>query len=169
MKKIKLTQGKETLVDDDDYEMLNEHKWHAAKAGNKYYAVRSLSTQSDGTRKRLKMHRAIIKPTDELEIDHRNGNTLDNRKENLRECTHQQNQANRRLGKDNTSGYKGVSYKKRNKDMINEHSKPWEVRIRYNGKRLYLGAYKTKEEAALAYNKKAIELYGEYAYLNNVL
>ena len=166
MKKIKLTQGKEALVDDEDYEMLMEHKWHSAKAGKNYYAVRSLPTQPDGTRKRLKMHRAIISATVGMEVDHINGNTLDNRKENLRECTHQQNQANRRLGKHNTSGYKGIYYKKKNRDMINEHARPWEARISFNTKKIYLGSYKTKEEAARAYDKKAIELFGQFAQLN---
>ena len=166
MKKIKLTQGKEAIVDDEDYERLMEHRWHAAKAGNKYYAVRSLPTQSNGTRKRLKMHRAIINPSKGMEVDHKNGNTLDNRKENLRECTRQQNQANRMLGKDNTSGYKGVCYMKKKKSMINEHSKPWVAQIKHNQKKIYLGIYKTKEEAARAYDKKAIELHGEFAQLN---
>jgi len=166
VKKIKLTQGKEALVDDDDYEMLMEHKWFANKAGKNHYAITSLPTQLDGERKRSKMHRAIMKPLQGLEVDHINGDTLDNRKENLRVCTHQQNQANRSLGKDNTSGYKGICYKKKNKDMINEHAKPWEVRINFNNKKVYVGAYKTAEAAARAYDRKTIELNGEFANLN---
>ena len=100
-----------------------------------------------------------------MQVDHINGNTLDNRKENLRLCTNQQNAMHRGKTKNNKSGYKGVRYMKKKKGMINEHSKPWQAQIYLNQKQIYLGCYKTPEEAARAYDKKAIELFGEYATL----
>ena len=156
-----LTQGKEALVDDDDYEMLMEHKWsiNFNKNNGKHYAKRNCQTK--GARKIIRMHREIMNAPKRKQVDHINGNTLDNRKENLRLCTNQQNQWNSKRNKNNTSGYKGVSYRKKHK--------VYRATINYNDKQIYLGTYKTKEQAALAYNKKAIELYGEYAYLNNVL
>ena len=167
-----LTQGKEALVDDDDYEMFMEHKWCADKCWNnkdKFYVRRNSPRDSNGKQKTIKMHRVIMNAPKGKQVDHINGNPLDNRKDNLRVCTHQQNQMNRGRTNNNKSGYKGVHYKKRTKSMINERSKPWVAQIYLNDKKIHLGTYKTKEEAALVYNKKAIELYGEFVYLNNVL
>ena len=166
-----LTQGKETLVDDEDYEMLMEHKWFANKddKSGKFYVKRKSPIDSNGKQKTICMHRVITNAPKGKQIDHINGNPLDNRKENLRTCTNQQNQMNRGRTKNNKSGYKGVYYSKKSKSMINEHSKPWRAEIQHNKKIIYLGYYKTKEEAALAYNKKAKELNGEYAKVNNVL
>jgi hypothetical protein len=171
MKKIKLTQGKEAIVDDDDYEMLMEHKWYAdkdytIKSKDKFYVKRSPPRDSNGKQKNIPMHRQITNAPEGMQVDHINGNTLDNRKENLRICTNQQNQMNRGRANNNKSGYKGVCYRKKKKDMINEYSKPWQARIKHNQKQIYLGMYKTKEEAARAYDKKAIELHGEFAQLN---
>jgi hypothetical protein len=90
-----------------------------------------------------------------MQVDHINGNGLDNRKENLRICSHSENQWNRTKYKNNKSGYKGVFF----------HSKTghWEAGIRINGKREYLGVFNTPQEASLAYSRKAIELHGEFA------
>ena len=166
-----LTQGKETLVDDEDYEMLMEHKWFANKddKSGKFYVKRKSPIDSNGKQKTICMHRVITNAPKGKQIDHINGNPLDNRKENLRTCTNQQNQMNRGKQNNNKSGYKGVRYMKKRKGMINEHFKPWVAQIKHNQKDIYLGMYKTKEEAALVYNKKAIELFGEYVYLNVIL
>jgi hypothetical protein len=168
MKKIKLTQGKETLVDDEDYPYLNEHKWYALRVKNRdeFYAVRNGPIDSSGKRKFIYLHREITNVSKEKMVDHSNGDRLDNRKENLRVCTHQENQMNRGKTKTNKSGYKGVSYMKKKKNMINEYSKPWSASIRFNGKSIYIGTFAIKEEAARAYDKKAIELFGEFAVLN---
>ena len=165
MKKIKLTQGKEALVDDEDCEMLMEHKWCAQQKGNdNFYVVRNSPRDSNGKQKTIYMHRVITNVPKGKQVDHINGNTLDNRRENLRTCTRSQNQMNRGRTKNNKSGYKGIYYAK-----DKPRFKPWQAQIKHNKKTIYLGYYKTKEEAALAYNKKAIELFGEYAKLNNVL
>ena len=115
MKKITLTQGKEAIVDDDDYEMLMEYKWCAQKRiTGIFYVARSTPKDSSGKQKiLLLMHREITNAPKGMEVDHINGNPLDNRKENLRICTNQQNAMNRGKRSDNTSGYKGVSYKKK--------------------------------------------------------
>ena len=169
MKKIKLTQNKEAIVDDEDYERLMEHKWCAHKCSNnkdKFYVERMAPVDSNGKQKIIYIHRVIMNAPKGMQVDHINGNPLDNRRENLRICTNQQNGMNRGKPKDNTSGYKGVTYMKKKKDMINEYSKPWYAQIIHNQKKIHLGCYKTKEEAARAYDKKAIELHGEYATLN---
>ena len=154
MKKIKLTQGKETLVDDEDYPYLNEHKWYALRVKNRdeFYAVRNGPIDSSGKNKKIYMHREITNAPKEKPVDHINRNPLDNRKENLRVCTHQENQMNRGKSKDNKSGYKGVSYHKKAKHMHNELSKPWNASIRFNGKSIYIGCFAIKEEVGSSEN-----------------
>ena len=169
MKKIKLTQDQWALVDDEDYEMLTEHKWSALrdhKTKDRFYVKRNSPTDSNGKRKIILMHREITNAPKGKVVDHINGNPLDNRKENLRVCTQQENTMNRRKHKNNKSGYKGVSYKKKKKDMINEYSKPWQAQIRHNQKSICLGYYRIKKEAARVYDQKAVELFGEFAVLN---
>jgi hypothetical protein len=95
-----------------------------------------------------------------MQVDHINGNTLDNRKENLRICTQNQNGKNRLLNKNNVSGYKGVTYKKANK--------LWCAQIVVNYHKMYLGLFTTAEAAALAYNEAAKKYHGEFAKLNEV-
>lgn len=108
MREIQLTQGKVAIVDDDDYEGLSIHRWYAAKYGRNWYALRS---GSDG---KVYMHRHILglRKGDPLEVDHKNRESLDNRRENLRACTRQQNTRNRRGRKNTSSKHKGVAWKK---------------------------------------------------------
>jgi|GEM_PF-1927513 len=93
-------------------------------------------------------------------IDHINGNKLDNRRSNLRICTHRQNMQNQQVQSRSSTGYKGVWLDKR------ARTKPYQAMIKHIGERFYLGTYKTPEDAAKAYDKAAKELWGEYAYLN---
>lgn len=95
-----------------------------------------------------------------LNIDHKNGNKSDNSWSNLREATNQQNEANKPIGAKNTSGHKGAFWHKRHKK--------WLSQIKVGGKNIHLGTFKTKEEAALAYNEAAIKYFGEFAWLNKV-
>jgi hypothetical protein len=148
VKKIKLTQDKYTLVDDEDYEELNKHKWCAVKNGYNYYATRVKD------RKTIWMHRVIMNPPPHLDIDHKNNNGLDNRKEKLRVCTRSQNSANRRLGKNNTSGIKGIHWE--------GDRKKWRARICVDGKARHIGRYSTREEAQEAYCEIAKEYFGEF-------
>ena len=92
------------------------------------------------------------------EVDHINGERTDNRWVNLRTCTTSQNQGNRKISKNNTSGYKGVS--------LNKRDSVWIACVEYKSKLIYLGGFNCKHEAALAYNKAAIKYFGEFAKLN---
>jgi len=157
-KEIKLTQGKVVLVDDEDFEYLNQWKWCVRKDHNTFYALRR-GIKSEGIlwRKTILMHRDIISTPKRKITDHINGNGLDNRKENLRICNHTESNRNRKLQKNNTSGYKGV-----HKIKFNEYR----AKIYINGKVKYLGTYNILEEAAKAYNEAALIHHGEFARLN---
>lgn len=121
------------IVDDDDYEYLIKYNWTAITSRKTLYAIRSL----DGKR----MHRIIMKSPDNLQVDHINGNGLDNRKCNLRNCTPSINQRNRGVNKNNKCGIKGAVYK----------SGKYQVTICLGKKQFYLGRYKNKGEAILSY------------------
>lgn len=140
MKLIPLTQGKHTLVDDEDYGWLMLYKWHACHIRGQWYAI--------GAKGR--MHRFIMNCPKAKEIDHIDGNTLNNQKYNLRICTHAENCQNRKANKKGSSRYKGVSWF----CVI----KKWQVKICHNGKSIFLGYYGSEAEAAKAYDKKAQEL-----------
>ena len=117
MKEIKLTQGKVAIIDDEDFERLNQFKWCVKFDWRNWYARRMIRV--NGKQTTLYMHRAIVNAPKCVQVDHRNGNGLDNCKENLRLCTHQQNQSNQRNAhKDNKFGIKGVNCHKKNKKFL---------------------------------------------------
>ena len=159
MKEITLTKGAQAIVDDEDYEWLNQWRWQVDNQG---YAKRIISV--DGGRQAVFMHRLILglKYGDKLLADHINHNSLDNRRCNLRIVNNSQNQANSYAASKNLIGYKGVRYH----PLYPGHCKAWRAEIRVNRKGIYIGSYETAGEAALAYNKAAIEYFGEYACLN---
>jgi hypothetical protein len=156
MKEIVLTNGKIALVDDEDFEELSEIKWYFRKEG---YAVGNLPSPKKGVYPKQLMHRHIMSAKKGQQIDHINGNKLDNRKCNLRIADASLNQANSKLRSTNTTGYRGVQYKK-------DRKKCWYATIKHNYKVICLGYFETKKEAGLAYNEKAKELFGEFARLN---
>lgn len=144
MKKIKLTQDKFAIVDDADFERLNQQKWYANKAaGGHWYAIGWDSIK----KKRIKMHRLIMNAPKSLEIDHINGNGLDNRKANLRLCTRSENCFN--------TNCKGVSWHKR--------WKKWYARIMKNGKSYSLGYFLSERNAIKAYQAARKQLFGKFA------
>ncbi len=150
---IPLTKGKFAIVDADDYYRLVKYKWHISDpASNTLYAARRLE------RKSLKMHRVIMGAPDHLVVDHIDHNGLNNCKSNLRLCTLAQNNRNCGASKGASSRYKGVSWRK--------DTKKWEAMIRFNKKMYRLGTFKNEIDAARAYDKKAAQLHGEFAYLN---
>jgi len=158
MKYIHLTKGQNAMVDDQDYEYINQWKWLCSSHG---YAVRVEylgGGRKNTKRQTIKMHRLIMDTPIDMETDHINGDRLDNRKENLRIVTRTENQHNRKLNSNNTSGYKGVHlYKPTNR---------WVARITVNSRLLLLGYFEEIKEAALAYNEAAKKYHGKYAKLN---
>ena len=156
MKRIPLTQGKYAIVDNENYEWLNQWKWCAHKNGNNYYAVRSSSRKTG--KKSIKMHRLILglQPNDGKITDHHNTNALDNRRLNLRICTSSDNARNQKPRKGKR--YKGIYFHK--------YIKKWVARIFYQQYRLWLGSFDSKIKAAKAYDKAAKKLYGEFAKTN---
>lgn len=153
MKEILLSKGEKVIVDDEDFDELNQFKWYLSKYG---YAVRN--SKLNNKRIKIYMHK-YINSNHEF-IDHINGNKLDNRRCNLRGCTLKQNSFNQKISKNNKSGYKGVYFSKK--------ANKWIANINKDYKRIHLGTFLTAKEAAKAYNKAAIELYGKFARLNNV-
>lgn len=152
MKKIKLTQGKYALVDDEDFACLSKSSWQFDKGNGNPRARRTVWI--NGKSHALTMHRDILKAKPGQIVDHINGNSLDNRKSNLRFCTRRQNRLNARAkGK---SGFRGVERKR----------KKWAVVVYPNGKPIRLGLYKTKREAAKAYDNFAKKSYGKFARFN---
>lgn len=155
-----LTNGKYALVDNDSFDYLNQWNWNMAREG---YARRSqyMGKSKEGKYKSdvLLMHRVIMNPPKGMIVDHINGDKLDNRRENMRNCSQADNLHNtRNLMRNNTSGYKGVSWDKTNQK--------WRAYIALNRKQKHLGYFDTKEEAAEAYFVAAKKLFGEYAYQN---
>jgi len=158
-RKIPLSQGKFAIVDPDDYYRLSEYKWSASRVYNKFYAVRTGTAEKGRRGKTIRMHREIVNIPDGLECDHINGNSLDNRKANLRPATRQQNCWNNRKRRPKSlSKYKGVSY--------NSRGRPWKAMLTVGGKTKYLGSFDTQIQAAKEYDKAAKEYFGQYAKLN---
>jgi hypothetical protein len=150
MKTIELTQGFVAKVDDEDFHWLDRFSWCANEfQPGFWYATSGL----------LIMHRLVMGiSTKTIWIDHKNRDTLDNQKFNLRIATPSQNQQNANIRTDNTTGYKGVS--RRYGDFM--------ARISVEGKRIYLGTFSNAEDAARAYDAAAVEHFGEFARVNFV-
>lgn len=158
MKEIQLTQGKVALVDDEDFDFLNRWKWYATRIGKTFYAVRS--ERIGRSNKRVCMHRAILQSQSGIMVDHKNGDGLDNRRSNLRNCSKVENQRNQGIRQDNQSGFKGVCWE--------NGKQKWRADISIYRRRKFLGHYATKEEAAIAYNKAALVWHGDFARLNQI-
>lgn len=142
-----LTQGRVTLVSPEDEHHLAQWHWTSHRG----YASRidtSLGAQH--------LHRLVCGSRPGMYTDHKNGNPSDNRRDNLRECTPQQNAFNARKKR-----------KQRKNKGVRKSKNKWEARIGHNWNQIYIGRFKTEEEAVAAYNNKAIELYGEFAKLNS--
>jgi hypothetical protein len=159
MKEIQLTQGQATIVDDWRFDELCQYKWYA-KWDSKTQSFRAMHAfrLESGEQRIVFMHSFIMNTPHDMVTDHINHNTLDNREENLRICTNQQNCRNRGKQSNNTSGYKGVYYYK--------SSGKWRAQITINGKRTGIGYFNTAKDAALAYDKVAKENYMDFAFLN---
>jgi hypothetical protein len=156
-RKIYLGESEWVILDPQDYYTFANFKWSLGGNGKKFYCVRGVKNEI-GEIKIVRLHRQIIEAPDGLLVDHRNGNGLDNRRTNLRIATQSQNMQNRQKRKNSTSRFIGVWFVK-NKNL-------WESRITYQGKRLWLGRFKSEISAAHAYDSAAKKYHGEFARLN---
>lgn len=145
----------EILIDDEDYEKISKFKWFI----NKRLYVRR-TQYINGKEKELRLHRYILNIIDSnIIVDHINGNTLDNRKCNLRICNNKQNSYNSKKIK-SSSKYKGVFWNKVNNK--------WQAQIHPEGKHIHLGYFDSELDAAKKYNEMALKYYGEFAKINNL-
>lgn len=145
------------LVDEEDFPKIFNHKWHLFKSRGNLY----IRGWNENLRKKVFLHRIILEVYDKRQVDHINGNTLDNRKCNLRICNSKENIRNRPKHATNTSGYKGVF-------AVAKCLNKWRVLIGVDNKRTYIGVFDSKIEAAKAYNEAAIKYFGEFANLNKL-
>lgn len=157
MKEIKLKKGGIALVDDEDFEALNQYEWYAIKTQKNTYAVRCIYNKETGQVRHLRMHRIIMSATERWDlIDHIDHNPLNNQKYNLRRVTQRQNLLNSK--RFNKTGYKGVTYRKDNSKFT--------ATIHAEGRDISLGCYTTAVEAAKAYDRAALNYFKEYACIN---
>lgn len=154
---IRLTNGMFTVVDDDDFDRVKDYNWqHRSRKGAPSYVG---CTKSKNKIKRwIHLHRLIMNCPENMEVDHIDGDGLNNCKSNLRICTHRENILNRSVNKRKDNSMKGVGL----------HEGRWRSRIASEGKKFFLGHFPTMELAAIAYNEKAKELHGEFAKLNPI-
>lgn len=157
MSLIALTQGQVSLVDTEDYVLLSQWNWYAKwnNSTKTFYAYRSKS--EGGKSIVVGIHKQVLGiENNEVMVDHRDRNTLDNRKHNLRVCTREQNMANRSIFESNSSGYRGVC----------RYGEKWQAYLNVDGARRHIGTFESKEEAASAYDNHALVFHGEFANLN---
>lgn len=156
---INLSQNKIAIVDDADFDYLNQWKWHARLHSGIWYAVRT--ERIKGTKKRLtfRMHRVILGLTDSTVFcDHKDHDGLNNQRSNLRVATRSQNARNKTSARNSTSSYLGVFW--------HAQQKRWRAKIYIDKKYIHLGNFKNEKDAAEAYNKRALAAYGKFANLN---
>lgn len=155
-KLIRLTYGQFAIVDLIDFERVNKFIWYAEKGYNTFYGSRVIRV--NGKRGTQKLHRFILGITDKtIQIDHKDRNGLNNQRSNLRIATNQQNSINQ-IGCDKTSKYKGV--------YLNKSKRKYSAQIKVDYRSMHIGHFDSEIEAAMAYDRKAKELFGEFAYLN---
>lgn len=145
------------LIDAADLEYVSARTWFYGKRG---YPVSHTSRKSLYGHKTEPLHKYLLHPPQGVDIDHISGDKLDNRKSNLRFCSHQQNMFNQKRRSTNSTGYSGVSYSK--------NAGKYEAYINRDGRKIHLGLFMSAEEAAIVRNNAAQKLYGEYARLNTV-
>jgi len=151
-----LSRGKFAIVDDEDYEWLNQWKWCHDSNG---YAIRTIPTpRSKNKQTRIYMHRLITNAPPDKQVDHIDHDKLNNSRKNLRLCTNGENKHNQSCRRSGTSKFKGVSWHK--------EKKKWGSYIRMYGKGKNLGHFSDEIDAAKAYDAAAIELFGEFASPN---
>jgi hypothetical protein len=157
-RKIDLGEGKWTILDQEDYYRLNQFKWYVNGNGFKFYAFRNIIIGPGRTRM-LSMHRDIMNSPKGLLVDHKNHDSLDNRRQNLRLATHSQNTCNKQSKRTGCSSkFRGVSYDKKRGY--------WNTQVVCEGKMVFFGRFKNEFDAAKAYDEAAKKHHGEFARLN---
>jgi len=155
---IPLTQNKLTIIDLEDVERVSRYNWHIQKCKKQVYAA-TIDYDINSKTKLILLHRFILNPPPKKQIDHINRNTLDNRRNNLRICTNRQNCRNKpKANKTSSSKYKGVWHNKRNNK--------WYAIISMDKRKVKQKSHLTEIEAAKTYDRLALKLFGEFAYLN---
>lgn len=156
MKTIVLTKGFVALVDDADFDLLNQWKWTASVQPSTVYAYRKVPPF---WKNNMRMHSFILGTEPGEPVDHIDHNGLNNQRHNLRRCVTTQNNGNSRIAKHNTSGLKGVRF----------CSGKWEAHISRKNKTYYLGRFTTSREAAIVYDAAAVDYFGAFALTNKQL
>jgi len=144
--------GYDVLIDDEDFERVNNIRWYANKAKDKIYFCKRYGRYGTKAFRRLYLHRLIVNAPKNKIVDHHNRNTLDNRKCNLRVCSYAENNRNSKIKNTNVCGYKGVGI----------YKNKWIARIRVNYKVIHLGYFDTPEEAYAAYCEASKKYHKEY-------
>jgi HNH endonuclease len=159
-KEIELTHGQVTIIDDCDFDKVSKYKWSAiwSKHTKSYYVI--CSYRDNGKAIIICLHRFILNTPKNKHTDHKNHDTLDNRRSNIRVCSRSQNQGNREKKSICSSKYKGVAWSKRDK--------LWIAYIRVDHHRTHLGCFKNEDDAAVAYNQAAIQAWNEFAVVNHL-
>lgn len=156
--RIPLSQGAHAVVSDEDYARVSAHKWSLDKNG---YAVRKVvvvAADKERRQRKILLHRFILAAPKGLDVDHVNGDPLDNRRDNIRLATRSQNMANSGPRANGRSPYKGVSWHKRDRR--------WCASIMVVGHKRHLGNFDSERAAALAYDRAAFAAWGEFSRLN---
>ena len=150
---VALTKGYEAIISSADAHLVERHNWVVViKKCNKIYAYRSIGPR--GKQRTIYMHRVIMNAPDGYEVDHVNGDGLDNRRQNMRLVTHQQNLCNQLISSKNRSGFRGVSWDK--------NMKTWRAQITVHYKMKFLGLFESAESAHAAYVEASKMLHGQY-------
>lgn len=155
---ITLGNGLVALVDDEDYHNVSRYTWHAKRCGCKVYAETSTWDSLNKNKVNVYMHHLICPGASR--VDHKDGDGLNNTRLNVRPASASDNNKNKGAQSNNTSGYKGVIREKKSR------RNPWRAQIKSDGRYIRIGGYQTPEQAALAYDKAAILIHGEFASLN---
>lgn len=155
MKKLKLYKNLYALVDNEDYPRVASFRWHVSNRGYVVHSIRNKEVD-----KKILLHAFIMNTPKGMNTDHINGNKLDNRRSNLRICEHLKNSYNRRMNANNTSGFKGV--------MWFRETQKWRAVIGVGGRKISLGYFKIKEDAAEAYKLASEKYHGEFAGLRQL-
>lgn len=158
MKNLKSKSGVSCIVDDDTFEWATKFTWRINRTGY-FFRSRGIRKNGKGTCLKILLHRAVLNAPPNQIVDHKNGNILDNRRENLRFCTFSQNTWNNaKTTKPSSSVFKGVSW--------NVGCKKWQCGTTWKGSAVYLGLFDREVDAAIAYDNYARITYGDFARLN---